>query len=184
MPGPLRAAPATCTATCTPELEQQLAAHGDVPQAFQATLRALDTAFRRIHARCAQRPAAESRCAWLGRLTQSLCACSNGPVLANLSIVVTYVDAASGAAYIASNGGTRCVAGARAPDGRAAVAADVGNVGDGSSCTDDASAFSAEHVVVLPLQPSLKVLVLGSKGLWCAALPLLPRSWTTRLPAV
>ena len=110
---------------------------------MQATLQALDTAFRHIHA-------------------------SNGPVLGNLNIVAAYVDSASSAAYIASNGGTRCVAGIRRPDGCAAVAADVGSAAeaDASSSSDDVSVFSAEHVEVIPLEPALKVLVLGSKGLW------------------
>lgn len=132
-----------------PELEQQLAQQPSVPLAFQATLQALDTAFRRIHA-------------------------SNGPVLEHLNIVAVYVDAATNAAYIASNGGTRCVAGVRQPDGCAAVSADVGSAVPDSSSSSDASAFSAEHVEVVPLEPALKVLVLGSKGLWCAPAPARP----------
>ena len=120
------------------ELQEQLKQHSSIPAAFEATLQALDKAFQRIHS-------------------------SNGPVLAGLRLVVAYMDCATSKLYIASNGGCRCVVGHRGPDGHgyaAFVSRDV------HSLPADASLFSADHVETVQLDPSVKCVTLGSRGLW------------------
>ena len=120
------------------ELEAQLAHASSIPAAFEATLQALDKAFQRIHP-------------------------SNGPVLAGLRLVVAYLDCASSTLYTASNGGCRCVVGRQGQDGQAHAASISRDVGALSS---DASLFSADHVDRVQLDPSVRSILLGSRGFW------------------